>query len=418
MKKVLFIRQIDNQKGVTAVVVAISLLVLIGFVALAVDLGYLYIVKGELQNAADSGALAGAQVLYINEGKEINPNADNAALSFVNANYSEKAQVEVQSIERGHWSFATKTFTPNNSLLPVDLWNATTAELDANVDFINAVRVITKRKTVGGSPAAPFFAGIWGINGPNITAVAVAYIGFAGTLKPGEADQPIAICLQSVMDTNGHYTCNMGRMSNSGSDGSTHNTSAWTNFTQPCQTATPNSVKELICKGGNPAPVVFGQGIGATGGEEANVNDALRNCFGPTTRTEPMNMTLPVIDCPGNNPSTCSKVVGAVNVDVVWVSDNDVDSSATPDVIEKKFEAENFPPSKMGDWTCPATCSTRLCCWDNFVSHFNLKNVDNASATYARRSIYFVPNCTPHKPSGTTGGANTGILAEIPVLVK
>ena len=218
---------------------ALFLVVFIGFVALAVDLGYLYLVRGELQNAADSGALAGAQVLYINEGKQINPDADQVALSYVQANYSEKYAVEVDSIQRGHWCYSCTdpntlkpgVFTPNSSLLPVELWNVTAHDLDVNTNFINAVRVITKRKAVGGSPAAPFFASILGISGPNITAVAVAYIGFAGTLKPGTVDQPIAICLQAIVDASGNYNCSRGRMINSGStDG--HQTGGWTNFDQ------------------------------------------------------------------------------------------------------------------------------------------------------------------------------------------
>ena len=65
MKRKPLLRRLVNQKGVTIVLVAICLVVLIGFAAIAVDLAYLYIVKGELQNAADSGALAGAQVLYM-----------------------------------------------------------------------------------------------------------------------------------------------------------------------------------------------------------------------------------------------------------------------------------------------------------------------------------------------------------------
>jgi hypothetical protein len=50
-----------------------------------------------------------------------------------------------------------------------------------------------------------------------------------------------------------------------------------------------------------------------------------------------------------------------------------------------------------------------------------LKNVgpaDNAPyATFAKKSIYFLPSCKAHEPRGNTGGENFGVLAEIPVLV-
>ena len=66
-------------------------------------------------------------------------------------------------------------------------------------------------------PEEPFFARIFGSSGPSIEATAVAYIGFAGTLTPAEADQPIAICRQGITDPNtGAYTCGVGRMINSG----------------------------------------------------------------------------------------------------------------------------------------------------------------------------------------------------------
>jgi Putative Flp pilus-assembly TadE/G-like len=51
------------QSGAVAVIVALTLAVLIGVVGLALDLGKLYVVKSELQNSADSCALAAARDL-------------------------------------------------------------------------------------------------------------------------------------------------------------------------------------------------------------------------------------------------------------------------------------------------------------------------------------------------------------------
>jgi hypothetical protein len=55
--------------------------------------------------------------------------------------------------------------------------------------------------------------------------------------------------------------------------------------------------------------------------------------------------------------------------------------------------------------------------WDSFTAHFNLRNVDGSSAPYAKKSIYFMPDCTYHEPKGRTGGENYGVLAKYPVLV-
>ncbi|MGA6992600.1 MAG: pilus assembly protein TadG-related protein, partial [Candidatus Deferrimicrobiaceae bacterium] len=46
------------------VVFALVLLVLIGFAALGIDVGYMYSVRNDLQRSVDSGALAGAFVFH------------------------------------------------------------------------------------------------------------------------------------------------------------------------------------------------------------------------------------------------------------------------------------------------------------------------------------------------------------------
>lgn len=60
-------RQIPNlpyrQRGAVAIIVGLSIFVLIGIIGLAIDLGRLFVVKTELQNAADSCALAAAREL-------------------------------------------------------------------------------------------------------------------------------------------------------------------------------------------------------------------------------------------------------------------------------------------------------------------------------------------------------------------
>lgn len=53
----------NRQGGAVAVMVGISMVFLIGFLALVIDLGHLYIAKTELQNGADAAALAGAKEL-------------------------------------------------------------------------------------------------------------------------------------------------------------------------------------------------------------------------------------------------------------------------------------------------------------------------------------------------------------------
>ena len=53
----------STRNGTVVVLIAVMLVVLLGCVALAVDVGYLYVARAELQRAADAGALAGVQGL-------------------------------------------------------------------------------------------------------------------------------------------------------------------------------------------------------------------------------------------------------------------------------------------------------------------------------------------------------------------
>ena len=400
-----------DDRGAVAIIVGLSLFMLLGFGALAVDLGYSMFVKNELQNAADAGALAGAGDLYINNGTQVNPNANQTAYDTTRANKSQKELIYLdgaygQDVQRGHWSFGTRTFTPNDSLAAMDLWNSSTAELDANTNFINAVRVRARTQ----NPVASFLSSIWGGSPSFSRAEAIAYIGFAGSLRPHDVDQPIAICKQSILNNDGEYDCTVGRMLNSGGNQTTHNTAGWTNFSQPCETANANEMKSLICSSGNPRSITLGAGMGATGGVQDSTLRDLQNCMwnnasldtdGNKIPDQPWNMTLPVIDCSGNNVSNCAEVKGAVNIDIVWITD----------------KASDPVPRKMKNWTCP-TGSTEAQCWTSFTNHFNLKDVDNNTPVYAKKSIYFLPNCTPHDLGGGTGGENFGILAKIPVLVK
>jgi hypothetical protein len=57
-----------GQRGAVLVIVAAGLVTLLGATALAVDVGFFYLVKNQLQNAADAAVLAGAQGLLIDPG--------------------------------------------------------------------------------------------------------------------------------------------------------------------------------------------------------------------------------------------------------------------------------------------------------------------------------------------------------------
>jgi Flp pilus assembly protein TadG len=59
-RTVRWLRKHNNRRGIAVVYLALLLIALLAFVALAVDIGYMYVSKTQLQNAADSASLAGA----------------------------------------------------------------------------------------------------------------------------------------------------------------------------------------------------------------------------------------------------------------------------------------------------------------------------------------------------------------------
>jgi hypothetical protein len=395
----------DRQSGATLVLVAICLFVLIAIAALALDIGHLLVTRNELQNAADAGALAGARVLYLNDGSAVNPGANQIAIDAAVANNADNIPVDSVEALKGHWSFATRTFTANDEYYnPPVLWGVTDEQLDSDPNFINAVQVRTFRSE---SPVAAWFSRLFGYTGFNQEAVAVAYIGFAGQIEPLGVDMPIAICAEALGNP---YNCNVGRFINSGGNLATSESGGWTDFGQPCagaaNTPTINNAVNTGCSGGgaNQTFIRLGEGITMNNGQVQASFTNMRNCWvNATNQQQPWRLTLPVIEC--GDPiriNTCSEVVGAVVVEVVWITETG--------------QGQVTAPYIMDDWAA-ADGDTQDERWADFVDHFQLLNLNGDPAPLSMKTIYFKPDCRPHTPVGISGGRNFGILARIPVLV-
>ena len=350
---------VRDHRGVVAVTVALVLVGLLSFGALAVDISSLLMVRNELQNAADAGALAASRKLYTASGEAVDPGANAVGVAAAQANTAQNIAVELTGdpsansgdVQRGHWKWSDQSFTANASLLATTLSEVTNAELDADADFINAVRVRVRRQT---QPARSFLSQLIGFDNFQMQAEAIAYIGFAGTFLPGEATDPIALCREGLLNAQGEYSCSTGRMINSGG-GDTHNTAGWTNFTQePCDTAGPPSVGPYVGCSPSPSPELTLQvGMGTTGGELQTTWDSFYNCWLTSADTDAdgrpdqaVNLNLPVINCPSNNVAPCSKLVGAANVNLIWM-------------IRQTDPNFNWVPLAMtggygfSDWECP-----------------------------------------------------------------
>jgi Flp pilus assembly protein TadG len=424
-----------KQSGASIVHWLIALGVLLGFGALAIDMNNLYLSKSQLHIAADAGALEGARLLYNADG-EINVgqsgiSAVAGATQAAQANNSQGVPVEVVSVNRGHWEFMTTTqdangierggeFTANPTTTPADLVDAdgnfrTFQDLNQDPDEINAIEVVTARQL---TPVQAIFGRLLGIDEYQVQARSVAYVGFAGTILPGEIDTPIAMCREVL--TQG---CDVARLVPSPDQ-----TGGWTNL----ETFTPNtcsgasnaselrSLVEAGCDGEgiNNTPITLGDEIQVNNGQVNSAFTDLYNCWRATAGdddwpTQPMILNMPVVDgC--RFGGDCATVIGAIRVELLWMFLNNPDSSG-------RHGIDNTAPREMEDWTAPVDDGIGR--WNSFVEAFGLLIDSNPDipATWenggaVHQTMYFRPSCTPIE-LGETGGANYGVRAAVPVLV-
>jgi len=183
------ISKFKNQRGATAIIVAIALVMLIGFVALAVDIGYLSATKNELQNISDSAALAAAGKLgdlYVNDQVINDTNADiirNVAVDIGSKNRAaDKSGIVIDhtNIEIGKWDQdADPKFVANASdpFIPIG-------------DEV-AVKVTACRDGSANGPISTFFAKIFGIQTVDVRADAIAALTGAGEIP--DVQLPIGV---------------------------------------------------------------------------------------------------------------------------------------------------------------------------------------------------------------------------------
>ena len=151
-----------KQKGATAVIVAVSIVVLIGSIGLALDLGKLFITKSELQNSADACALAAARELsgsYVNQLSLAE--AAGIEVGIRNDVFFQQDPVSVGSSNITFSETLDGTYLPKDSV--------------ANILAVKFVRCTVERTDI-----ANWFMQVLGIGNQQVSATAVA------SLVPGQ----------------------------------------------------------------------------------------------------------------------------------------------------------------------------------------------------------------------------------------
>jgi hypothetical protein len=192
----------SSERGATAVIVAIVLAVLCGFVALSLDVGHLLSVRGELQNGADAAALAGAKRL---NGTNLHFELSGArvdATNYARNHPTDQYDVEPTTIELGAWLPPARACAEVAGVQTGATGSdghkfcAISGNTEADAANINAVRVVTRRQgtpgETGGGAVPLAFGAFVGKNGPQeVGAEAIAVTGGPCSQKCPEL--PIAI---------------------------------------------------------------------------------------------------------------------------------------------------------------------------------------------------------------------------------
>jgi Mg-chelatase subunit ChlD len=137
------------------------MVVLLSCVALAVDVGYLYVTRAQLQNAADAGALAAMQAIRAGQTRT---EAQDEATAAAQANEAAGAKIKLDStadIVFGSYDFAQRRFEPGGY-------------------FADATAAMVIARRTDGSPAGPvplFFANVFGRKAADVSASGVAMVG-------------------------------------------------------------------------------------------------------------------------------------------------------------------------------------------------------------------------------------------------
>ncbi|CAJ0737638.1 hypothetical protein LMG18090_04522 [Ralstonia mannitolilytica] len=182
------------QRGAVGIMMPALIATMAGLGALAVDIGYLMVVRNELQNAADAAALAGAAGLYTGTA----PNWSNGiskGQSAISLNYSGGAQLVNGTVTAGYWDLTRSWSATQSSPPPLSQANPPNF-----TSYAPAVQVTIARSAGNnGGPVTTWLASIFNGGAASIQATAVAVITPPGQVVAGATPLPMVIssCLYS-----------------------------------------------------------------------------------------------------------------------------------------------------------------------------------------------------------------------------
>jgi len=167
-----------DERGSVIILIALALVMLLSFAALAVDVGNVMVTKNELQNISDAASLAATRRLgaiyesMSQEGQQAYV-CDPAPLISV-------AQ-EVAAKNRA----ASKNIDINASDVIIGQWDGKTKTLTPSLNQPDAVRVVARRDGSANGPVPTLIAKVFGRASTDVSARATAALTGQSTVEPG-----------------------------------------------------------------------------------------------------------------------------------------------------------------------------------------------------------------------------------------
>ena len=259
--------RISGQRGAIAIVVALSLVVMLGMLGLAIDGGRLYVNQAELQSAADSCALAAAAELVC-DGVGICPTT---YLQNAEAAGQLSGQRNKANLQAGLVSISAADILFNTTLGPNSGYLSRAGGASPNSRF-----AMCKTRTNG---ITPWLMGLLGIGASNVNATGVA------TLAPGQtfcSAAPIGVCKKpGGVAPNYGYAVGEWISSNFASGGGNDNVTGgfqWVDFTPNAGGA--NETRDQLYGRGQACSLTAGGNVQTNLGAQQGAKFAYNTRFG------------------------------------------------------------------------------------------------------------------------------------------
>jgi len=239
-----YFRGMRNQKGTVLIFVAIAILCLLAFVALAINTGYVMVTRNELQNVSDASALAATRQLGVIYEPMTYQQQQSFVLSGNNLNAVRNAALNVANSNRA----GQQNITLNDADIIIGQWNAFTKSLTPTPNQPDAVRVISRRDTSGPEgPISTFFSGIINDDTANVNAISTAALTGESTAWPGGLPLPFGISERWFQDPNfcGQHIRLYPTCPHEPCDATTQGCGGWTTYTDGFFSNQPPNANKL-----------------------------------------------------------------------------------------------------------------------------------------------------------------------------